>query len=97
MLTLIAANLLKGMLRRTPPVDNPFGNVFLTSEFLARLAVWARKTNAINVGYDPAPPPDMNERATPSSSGRGLGSPHGSSMSSMMLDFPDPDPEPHFY
>ena len=61
------------------------------AERLARLAAWARETNAINVdGYSPALPPGMTERPTAVES-NGHWTVHGSSMWSLAIEFPSED------
>ncbi len=71
----------------TAPVKNE-----QAATFLAELAAWARRTNAINArGFNPVLPPGMTDRVRPT------GVPDGMSMWSRFVDFPDPDPEPHFY
>jgi hypothetical protein len=61
------------------------------AEKLARLAAWARVTNAINVdGYNPALPPGMSERPVAVES-NGHGKVHGSSMWSLAVEFPSDD------
>ena len=61
------------------------------AEFVAELAAWARRTNAINVGgFNPALPPGMTERPVPVAS-NGHGKIHGSTMWSMACEFPSDD------
>jgi len=70
---------------------------------LASLAFWAQKHNAINVdGFQPALPPGMTERVDPNSNelmnGHGIVGTHGTSMWSMVVDYPAPDDdEPPWY
>ncbi len=69
------------------PVENK-----QAAKFLADLAAWARRTNAINAdGFNPALPPGMAERVGPTTV------PDRASSWSRFVDFPDLDPEPHFY
>ncbi len=61
------------------------------TEYLARLAIWARKHNAVNVdGYAPALPPGMTERPVPVSSNVHK-TVYGSSMWWLAVEFPSED------
>jgi hypothetical protein len=66
------------------------------AEYLARLAIWARQTNAINVnGYNPALPPGMTERVNVNGhthiDGHDPGRPQGKGMWSTVLENPSED------
>ena len=63
------------------------------AEYMAELAVWARKNNAINVeGYVPALPPGMDERvATNGHVGTNGHGTYGHTMWHMAIEFPSND------
>ena len=64
--------------------------------YLAELAAWARRTNAMNAdGFNLALPPGMTERVNVNdhahTDGHGPGGPHGKSLWSMALENPSED------
>jgi hypothetical protein len=66
-----------------------------TAVYLARLAAWARRTNAINCsGFNPALPPGMTERVDPNANGHAASNGHGiygRGMWSTVLENPSED------